>query len=119
MVASEKKSRKTFSLLALNGDSKNASFHEVDGEWIDALTGIEAFIWSDQDEDIEGLNGQFDVFHVVEGRSGLCIGRGLFKEEAIESAKTNTRSRGRKNLDNAIKKTIDDYGLSPAYRLKL
>ncbi len=107
--------RKTFSLLAVNDDESAATFHEVDGEWIEVITGVETFIWSDQDEDIYGLDGSFDVFHLVEARSGICIGRGLDREMAIESAIRSDIAYGRGGLQRVIQKTIQRYGLSPAF----
>ncbi len=108
--------RKTFSLLCPGGDGGLASFQEVDGKWIEVLPGMMTFIWSDEDEDVYGLDGPFDVFHLVEGRSGVCIGRGLDEAEAIESAEVMNRSRGRDGLSIMIRNAIERYGISPAFR---
>lgn len=110
--------RKTFSLLSENGDESIASFHEVDGTWIHPITGVDTFIWSDMDEDICEIHGPFEVFHVVEARSGICIGRGFHEEEAIDSAKCNVRCRGRESLHAKVIETIRRYGMSPAYRVE-
>lgn len=108
--------KKTFSLLCINGKPDTASFYEVDGEWIEVFHDMETFIWWDEDEDVERIHGTFEVYHIVHGESGICIGRGFDKEMAIESARVLKRSRGRDGLNLAIKKTIRKYGLSPAFR---
>lgn len=107
--------RKIFSLLCPEGDKGKARFQEVDGKWIEVFPELMTFIWSDQDEDVEGIHGPFEVFHVVEGRSGVCIGRGFFEEEAIESARVQERSRGRVGLRVMLEDMILKHGLSPAF----
>ncbi len=108
-------SKRTYTLLSPGKNEKTASFHEVDGSWIEIFPGMDTFVWSDEDQDIEELEAPYDVFHVVDGRSGICIGRGLNREMAIESAEINRRSRGRGGMLDAITKTIARYGLSPSY----
>lgn len=108
-------SKGTYALLSSGKNDRAASFHEVDGSWVEVFPGMDTFIWSDEDQDIEELEAPYDVFHVVDGRSGACIGRGLDREMAIESAKTNTRARGRGGMLDSITKTIARYGLSPSY----
>lgn len=97
-------SKETYALLSSGKNNRAASFHKVDGSWVEIFPDMDTFIWSD-----------YDVFHVVDGRSGICIGRGFDREMAIESAETNRRSRGRGGVLDAITKTIARYGLSPSY----
>ena len=109
---------KTYTLLHPMNDRETAAFHEVPGKWIDVIPGWETFIWSDEDQDLEGLEAPFDVFHLVEARSGRCFGRGFDEEQAIESGKAHIANRGKVNLYIEIQNSISKYGISPAFRIQ-
>ena len=55
------------------------------------------------------------LYQVTEAKTGMKITTGASKKEVIEKAK-QLIEKNKSNIDNAIKKAISQYGLSPLYR---
>lgn len=90
-------------------DDPKSKFVKLEGEKIDLFPDLDTFMYSDEDQDIEGAHPPFDVYHIVEACSGLAFAHGLFPLEAKQNAKKKYPPK--QAIVNAVRK----YGLSPAY----
>lgn len=94
----------------------NGEFEEIQGEVVDCVPWLETFIYMEEDRDSLRRHGPFEVYNVVEARSGWCVGRAFDRESAIKDAKAELKLHGKEASLAVFKKTIAETGLSPLYR---
>lgn len=91
-------------------------WEEVDAEALAPMYGYGVFLYSDEDQDIDHDNAPFEVFHVIEERSGLAFGHGFDKKSAVESADAQVVEHGKAEVDRLIAYSVEAYGESSSYK---
>lgn len=89
---------------------------EVDGMASSIVPWLQTFWYSEEDQDIEGKEAPFDIYHVCESRSGFAIATELTKFDVLISARRMILATGRQTILKMFNSKIIEFGFSPLYK---